>query len=84
VVDGGPDRQTRWSRLGVWERLLGMAQARGDELGMVFLDSTSIRAHQKAAGVVVKMPLRRVGLSVLRLVATADWLRRSRVLGCAG
>ncbi|MGG5812011.1 IS5 family transposase [Falsiroseomonas sp. CW058] len=40
----------RWSRLGVWERLLGMAQARGIELGMAFLDGTSIRAHQKAAG----------------------------------
>lgn len=40
----------RWSRLGVWERLLAMAQARGVELGMAFLDGTSIRAHQKAAG----------------------------------
>ena len=40
----------RWSRLGVWERLLGLAQERGIELGMTFLDGTSIRAHQKAAG----------------------------------
>ncbi len=40
----------RWSRLGVWERLLAMAQGRGVELGMTFLDGTSIRAHQKAAG----------------------------------
>ncbi len=40
----------RWSRLGVWERLLGLAQERGVELGMTFLDGTSIRAHQKAAG----------------------------------
>ena len=40
----------RWVRLGVWERLLGMAQARGIELGMAFLDGTTIRAHQKAAG----------------------------------
>ena len=39
----------RWSRLGVWERLLGLAQERGIELGMTFLDGTSIRAHQKAA-----------------------------------
>jgi hypothetical protein len=37
-------------RLGVWERLLAMAQARGVELCMAFLDGTSIRAHQKAAG----------------------------------
>src|SRR3712207_8099934 len=40
----------RWARLGVWERLLGLAQERGVELGMTFLDGTSIRAHQKAAG----------------------------------
>jgi transposase len=40
----------RWSQLGAWERLLGLAQARGVDLGMVFLDGTSIRAHPKAAG----------------------------------
>ncbi len=40
----------RWARLGVWERLLEAAQARGVELGMAFLDGTTIRAHQKAAG----------------------------------
>ncbi len=40
----------RWARLGVWERLLGLAQGRGVALGMTFLDGTSIRAHQKAAG----------------------------------
>src|SRR3954468_5872835 len=40
----------RWSRLGVWERLLALAQARRVQLGMTFLDGTSIRAHQKAAG----------------------------------
>ena len=40
----------RWARHGVWERLLGLAQERGIELGMVFLDGTNIRAHQKAAG----------------------------------
>src|SRR4051794_15978739 len=40
----------RWARLGVWERLLLLAQARGVQLGMTFLDGTSIRAHQKAAG----------------------------------
>ncbi len=40
----------RWARLGVWERLLLLAQERGVELGMTFLDGTSIRAHQKAAG----------------------------------
>ena len=40
----------RWARLGVWERLLGLAQEGGVNLGMTFLDGTSIRAHQKAAG----------------------------------
>src|SRR3954451_17363707 len=40
----------RWSRLGAWQRLLEAAQARGVELGMAFLDGTSIRAHHKAAG----------------------------------
>ena len=41
---------SRWAHLGVWERLLGLAQERGVQLGMTFLDGTSIRAHQKAAG----------------------------------
>ena len=40
----------RWARLGVWKRLLDLAQARGVELGMAFLDGTNIWAHAKAAG----------------------------------
>ena len=40
----------RWARVGVWEHLLNLVQERGIELGMVFLDGTSVRAHQKAAG----------------------------------
>jgi len=40
----------RWAELGAWQRLLGMARGRGVELGMAFLDGTSIRAHHKAAG----------------------------------
>ncbi len=48
----------RWSRLGVWERLLGLAQEKGVELGMTFLDGTSIRAHQKAAGAARKGALK--------------------------
>jgi transposase len=45
----------RWSRLGVWERLLEAAQRRGGvEAGMAFLDGTSIRAHHKAAGAAKK------------------------------
>ena len=45
----------RWSRHGVWERLLELAQQRdGIKLGMAFLDGTTIRAHQKAAGAIKK------------------------------
>ena len=40
----------RWAKLGVWQRLLDLAQARGVGLGMVFLDGTTVRANQKAAG----------------------------------
>jgi transposase len=61
----------RWSRLGVWERMLAEAQARDIELGMTFLDGTSIRAHQKAAGAAKKVRHRRSGTSVRRLVALA-------------
>jgi transposase len=59
----------RWSRLGVWERLLAMAQDRCAALGMAFLDGTSIRAHQKAAGAAKRAPLRRSGTCVRRLAA---------------
>ena len=41
----------RWSRMGVWERAFAYLRDAGrPELGEVFLDGTSIRAHQKAAG----------------------------------
>src|SRR5919112_4039876 len=41
----------RWSKLGVWERFFEAAKAVGrPALGMVFMDSTILRAHQKAAG----------------------------------
>ena len=40
----------RWAHLGVWERRLLLAQERGVQRGMTFLDGTSIRADQKAAG----------------------------------
>ena len=47
---GGRRRSFRWSRAGAWERLLSLVQERGVQLGMVFLDGTNVRAHQKAAG----------------------------------
>ena len=61
----------RWSRLGVWEHLLAKVQERGVELGMAFLDGTSIRAHQKAAGAAKGVPHRRDGALVRRLAALA-------------
>ena len=59
----------RWSRLGVWERLLSLVQERGISLGMTFLDGTSIRAHQEAAGAAKKGRLRQDGMRVRRLAA---------------
>jgi len=48
----------RWPRAGVWERLLSLVQERGVQLGMVFLDGTNVRAHQKAAGAAKRGDLR--------------------------
>jgi hypothetical protein len=60
----------RWSHHGVWERLLEQAQQRkGLQLGMAFLDGTTIRAHQKAAGAAKKGDLQRSGTSVRRWAA---------------
>ncbi len=61
----------RWSRLGVWERLLTLVQEQGVQLGMTFLDGTSIRAHQKAAGAAKKPALQRNGTIVRRLAGLA-------------
>jgi len=62
----------RWARLGVWERLLGLAQGKGVELGMTFLDGTSIRAHQKAAGARRKGALKLSETYVRRLGALVE------------
>src|SRR5215207_4601968 len=59
----------RWARLGVWERLLLLAQERGVQLGMTFLDGTSIRAHHKAAGAAQKGALQLSGTAVRRWAA---------------
>ncbi|CAO4144761.1 hypothetical protein LPLAFNJD_LOCUS1773 [Methylorubrum aminovorans] len=45
----------RWARAGVWERLLDRMQERGVALGMVFLDGSNVRGHQKAAGAAKRM-----------------------------
>jgi transposase len=48
------DRFVRWRRDGTWDRLLQHAQTKSDAVGEVVwevsIDSTSIRAHQHAAG----------------------------------
>jgi transposase len=59
----------RWARLGVWDRLLDRAQERGVQLGMAFLDGTSIRAHAKAAGASKKGDLAEAAAKVRRLGA---------------
>ena len=61
----------RWARLGVWPRLLEAAQARGVELGMAFLDGTSIRAHHKAAGAPKKGEAHANGTGAKRSAARA-------------
>ncbi len=66
----------RWSRHGAWQRLLEAAQARGVELGMAFLDDTSIRAHQKAAGAATKPTLGRSGVLVKRLAVLVGAMAR--------
>jgi transposase len=57
----------RWARAGVWERLLALVQERGVALGMVFLDATSVRAHQKAAGAARRGDLKLSEIIVRRL-----------------
>src|SRR3954454_8460806 len=59
----------RWSHLGVWERLLKLAQERGVALGMVALNGASVRARHKATGVSRKENLEHSALCVKRLIA---------------
>jgi transposase len=59
----------RWAHLGVWERLLLLAQERGVQLGMTFLDGTSIRAHHKAAGAEKRGPAASSAMRVKRWAA---------------
>ena len=59
----------RWSRAGVWERVLERVQERGVALGMAFLDGSNVRAHQKAAGAAKRGDLRPSEMIVKRLAA---------------
>jgi transposase len=45
----------RWQRAGIWERLFKAVQAQADAAGHInwhvhYVDGTTIRAHQHAAG----------------------------------
>lgn len=53
----------------MWDRLLAMAQERCVELGMAFLDGTSIRAHAKTAEASKKGDLAEAEEGVKRLGA---------------
>jgi transposase len=48
------DRLARWERDGTWDRLLAHVQTKSDAVGAVVwevsVDSTTVRAHQHAAG----------------------------------
>lgn len=60
----------RWSRLGVWEKLLALVQERQDvELGMTYLDGTNLRARSKAAGARKRGAQERSEITVKRLAA---------------
>ena len=61
----------RWSKHGVWERLLELVQQRGVALGMTFIDGTTIRAHQKAAGAQKRGSTARNEMCAKRLAALA-------------
>jgi transposase len=61
----------RWSKLGVWERLLELARQHDVALGMTFIDGTSIRAHHKAAGAEKRGPTAKNAICVRRLAALA-------------
>ena len=61
----------RWAKQGVWERLLESVRRRGIALGMTFIDGTTIRAHQKAAGAKKGDPIARGETCARRLAAPA-------------
>ena len=63
-------RFRRWQRAGVWTRILAALQQDGDARGdldwtLHFVDGTTVRAHQHAAGAPKKgAPIRRSGAPV--------------------
>jgi transposase len=62
----------RWAKRGVWQRLLAAVQAQGVQLGMTFLDGTTIRAHHKAAGARKRGELHGAETAVRRLAEAVE------------
>jgi hypothetical protein len=69
-VDGGADLHPLGAARGLGPPAR-RAQERGVQLGMAFLDGTSIRAHAKAAGAAKKGDLERSVMLVRRLADLA-------------
>lgn len=57
----------RWSKLGVWDRLLRLAQARGLQAGMPFIAIADRRTHPAARAMAGKMTLHHNEVTVRRL-----------------
>jgi len=62
-------RFRRWQRAGVWERVLAALQTEADATGdldwsLHFVDGTTVRAHQHAAGAKKGAVIRRSGAAV--------------------
>ena len=76
-------RFRRWQRAGVWTRVLAILQADGDAAGdldwtLHFVDGTTVRAHQHAAGAPKK------GAPIRRSVAPVAGSRRKSTSGPSG
>jgi transposase len=74
------DRLVRWRQDGTWDRLLAHAQTKSDAVGelewVVSVDSTSVRAHQHAAGA-----RKRLGRADAKRGSSVTRPRRSAVPG---
>jgi transposase len=62
-------RFRRWQQAGVWDRLLAALQTEGDAAGHLdwslhFVDGSTVRAHQHAAGAKKGAAIRRSGVPV--------------------
>jgi transposase len=74
----------RWSKLGAWQRLLGLAQEHGVELGLALLDGSTIRAHHKAAGARKKGAAAKSATAAKRSAARAAASARRRASSPTG